>query len=94
MGHGSLATTTLLVGLAATALLVLLAPLLPGNAGGPLPIVTALATHAYAKFDQPLFDAHLKKGGQRESSWKAAGIGLMAGVVFLMCVGFVVVMYP
>jgi hypothetical protein len=83
MGHARLATTTLLVGVVATAVLVAIAAAAPDQPGRGLPLLTTLAMWYYAKQDQPLFDAHVSGGGRKESGWKAAGIGLATGIALL-----------
>jgi hypothetical protein len=83
MGNASLATTTLLGGIGATALMIGIGVLLPESVGRALPIGVTIAAGQYARTEQPLLDAHVSRGGQKESSWKAAGIGLVGMVVLL-----------
>jgi hypothetical protein len=47
-------------------------------------IAVSISTWYYAKRDQGVFDAHVSKSGQRESSWKAAGLGLASMVASLL----------
>lgn len=83
LGLAQSATTTLVAGFVATGALLAAAFLLPEGVGRVLPIAATIAVGQYAKQDAPLLDAHLGRGGLRESGWKAAGIGLVSMVAVL-----------
>jgi hypothetical protein len=83
LGKDASATNTLIVGLFTTAALLVAAFLLPDALGRVLPIAALVAVAQYAKQDAPAFNAHLSRGGKKESSWKAAGIGVASMVVVL-----------
>jgi hypothetical protein len=86
LGLAGEATNALLAGFGATVLLVVAAVLLPDALGRVLPIAATVAVGQYAKRDAPLLDAHLGRGGLKESGWKAAGIGLGAMAAALVLV--------
>ncbi|MFT3767833.1 MAG: hypothetical protein QM820_20475 [Minicystis sp.] len=83
LGHASLATMTLIGGLALGAVLLVLASVVPAGGARSLSLGITIAVGYYARTDQPLLDAHLAKGGRKESTWKAAGIGVAALVAFM-----------
>lgn len=95
MGKSSLATTTLLGGIGVTVLLFGIGLVLPESVSRAIPIGVTIAAGQYARVDQPLLDAHVARGGQKESSWKAAGFGLAGlAAIFGMIMVFVLVVTP
>jgi len=80
LGQTQAATNTLIAGLVATAALVVAGFFLPDGIGRSLPIAATIGVGQYAKSDRLLLDAHQARGGQWESGWKAAGIGLIGFV--------------
>ena len=83
IGHAGIATATLLVGIGATLLLLVLAVVLPDSIGRAASLGLTFVVWQYARADQPLLDTHLARGGKQESSWKAVGLGL-AGLVTVL----------
>jgi hypothetical protein len=75
------ATTTLLLGAAGTALIAVGANALPDTIARMLSLVVALTIWNYAMRDEPLFDAHVGKGGKAEPAWKAAVIAVASMIV-------------
>jgi hypothetical protein len=47
----------------------------------------------WAKREEPTFQAHLKRGGQAESGWRAAGIGLAATCAVLLALTPLILVY-
>ena len=86
LGNPKLARMTLLLGVAFTAFLGGVAFILPDAVGHVLPVVAAFSLWHYAKQDQSVFDAHVKRGGGKEPTWKAAVLGLACGIVFVAVV--------
>jgi hypothetical protein len=85
LGHAQAARNTLIAAVAATAVVMVVAFVLPDGIGRAIPIAGTIAVGQYAKADTPLLDAHRGRGGGVESGWKAAGIGLL-GCVAAMAV--------
>lgn len=83
-GQGVAATNAVLVGAGLTAAMILIGFVLPEAVGRALPIAAVIGIMQYAKREEPLFLEHLHCGGQAESGWKAAGIGLLSAIVVLM----------
>jgi hypothetical protein len=84
MGHSGLATATLVVGIVVTAATAAMAVVLPRGPSYSIPMAISTALWYYAKQDEPLLDAHVGKGGQMESAWKAAGVGLASMIALLV----------
>lgn len=84
LGHASLARLMLISGIVITAVLFAVSFVLPARAGNIMPMLAAYSVWQFAKQDSVLIDAHQKKGGQMESGWKAAGIGLASMAVLLV----------
>lgn len=81
------ATTPLWFGFGATVLLFTVGSFLPDSVGRSLTVLATVTWWHVAKSMQgPLFDGHVKAGGPRESSWRAAGVGLgfMAAILVLL----------
>ncbi len=81
LGRVQAANTTLVVGFVVSAILLAAAFLLPDSVGRVIPFASMFGVYHYAKQDAALLDAHLGRGGKKESGWKAAGIGVLGMVV-------------
>jgi hypothetical protein len=93
LGDAGGATEALIVGAVGTAMLFAAGFALPEAAGRVLPIAALFAAGQYARRDAGRLDAHARRGGQKESGWKAAGVGalgflavvaVLGGVFFLL----------
>lgn len=84
LGHASLARMMLIGGIVLTAVLFAVSFVLPARMGNIMPMLAAYSVWHFAKQDSALIDAHQKKGGQMESGWKAAGIGLASMTALLV----------
>ena len=67
-----------------------LTSMLPGSTGIAAGLAATIGVGQYAKQDAYLLDAHVARGGRKESDWKAAGIGAL-GMVLVVGVLVVVV---
>jgi len=95
LGRSSAVTTTLFVGVVATALLLTLSFLLPDDlpVGQFLGLGVLLATGQIARHRQgALVNAHLAAGGKKASGWAAAGIGLAILLVVFVPIVFLVLL--
>ena len=94
-GHPRLARTTLLVGIGISVRPMVLAFVLPGNAGSAIPIAATFAVGRYARGDQPLLDGHLAGEGDRRSllgrplasGWRAFASHFVLLAVFMVVSG-------
>jgi hypothetical protein len=77
------AGTALALGVGATVALFTAAFLLPEAIGRVIPLASLLGVRWYAARDRPQLEEHLRRGGKKESGWKAAGIGVVTAVVAL-----------
>jgi len=92
LGQQSKATISLVVGVLVTAVVIVLAMLLPENTGYGIPLIITVIYFSVAKKDLgDLVASHLQAGGERESGWKTAGIGLACMVLVLgIIVGLII----
>jgi hypothetical protein len=91
LGHTGLAVTTFLVGVFITVPTIFSGFAVASGSGRTVPLFFTFWVGHYALSDEGLLDVHLARGGQKESSWKAAGVGLACLMAILGLITVVLV---